>query len=658
MSNIPVAAVPVGAGTRPTVQSGLEALYAQDGHGNLISYHPGPRSARGWAAALLLNTASFTGSIAGSTLTVSAIASGVLALGAAVSGAAAGTIITAFGASAGGVGAYTVSVSQTLASLSLATLAGGDIIMGGPGDSLREGISALAGNNITEQIRCRLYEKFGNYGGPGWNGCGTAHIQVERPGAVSITSGLHQLDSDGLSMNWGTAPYCYTLDGSGVYAAAAGGAEKITDDMQRPWDVGWGFFVAPAAGTFSGVWYLNNNATQHAFSFTATAAGQEFFIPTASSSANGSMVIWDLLTGPILYIGHWAAFSKNPNGVRIGTIAKGGRKMSDFAALNASVSAAFYAKLQPKAVFSCIGTNDDHTNVTAFVASYTAYLENIRTAWPFARLCIHEPVRNIQSDAAATQPLFDAFRDARLQLVQSGVADYYYDDSAALGSFAHATAQNQMFDETHYNYLGVQIVTNAFALDVFGAPPASPSFRYPLYGPAFSDFRLSEGGNDPSGDVYLQEREIASTASSASPLVWNIGIPGGALEALIKISASIINSADANARSFWDNGYIWIQNSGSTDGIVTNLAIYQDIQEILNVQGDPGVLSINDASWKSSVGNAAPYVGAAQLRLKWSQTPTSGAVRITPHAKVIWLRTPNVGKVINDFDIKIPVVYR
>ncbi|MEX3961016.1 hypothetical protein AB4Y42_02180 [Paraburkholderia sp. EG286B] len=65
--------------------------------------------------------ASFTGSISGTTLTVSAVASGSLAVGQYLQGAAPGTTITALGTGTGGVGTYTVSISQTVGSVLLTT---------------------------------------------------------------------------------------------------------------------------------------------------------------------------------------------------------------------------------------------------------------------------------------------------------------------------------------------------------------------------------------------------------------------------------------------------------------------------------------------------------------------------------------------------------
>ena len=59
---------------------------------------------------------SFTGSISGTTLTVTAITSGHLRIGHELSGegAAAGTRITAFGTGTGGVGTYTIGVSPSV----------------------------------------------------------------------------------------------------------------------------------------------------------------------------------------------------------------------------------------------------------------------------------------------------------------------------------------------------------------------------------------------------------------------------------------------------------------------------------------------------------------------------------------------------------------
>lgn len=65
--------------------------------------------------------ASFTASISGTTMTVSAVASGVLAVGQFIQSVhtATGTTITALGSGSGGTGTYTISTSQTVSSESM-----------------------------------------------------------------------------------------------------------------------------------------------------------------------------------------------------------------------------------------------------------------------------------------------------------------------------------------------------------------------------------------------------------------------------------------------------------------------------------------------------------------------------------------------------------
>ena len=82
----------------------------------------------------------FTGSISGTTLTVTAMSSGTIAAGQRLFGVgvATETVITALGTGTGGVGTYTVNVSQTVASESLSSAAVGAVVTG-----------AIAGTTLT-----------------------------------------------------------------------------------------------------------------------------------------------------------------------------------------------------------------------------------------------------------------------------------------------------------------------------------------------------------------------------------------------------------------------------------------------------------------------------------------------------------------------------
>lgn len=66
-----------------------------------------------------------TGSISGTTLTVSGVTSGTVAVGQMVVGATAGTAITALGTGTGGIGTYTVNIVQTVATGALTCAVGG-----------------------------------------------------------------------------------------------------------------------------------------------------------------------------------------------------------------------------------------------------------------------------------------------------------------------------------------------------------------------------------------------------------------------------------------------------------------------------------------------------------------------------------------------------
>jgi microcystin-dependent protein len=83
------------------------------------------------------NTATYTGSISGTTLTVSAVASGYVFVGQKISGSGvtAGTFITALGTGTGGVGTYTVSVSQTASSTTITGAAAAISVTAPTGDN-------------------------------------------------------------------------------------------------------------------------------------------------------------------------------------------------------------------------------------------------------------------------------------------------------------------------------------------------------------------------------------------------------------------------------------------------------------------------------------------------------------------------------------------
>jgi hypothetical protein len=89
---------------------------------------------------------SYTGSISGTTLTITAVSSGSLQVGQVIAGTgiAVGTYITALGTGSGGVGTYTVSISQTVSSTTI-TVSQLKLYMP-PASSVSDGQSALIRN--------------------------------------------------------------------------------------------------------------------------------------------------------------------------------------------------------------------------------------------------------------------------------------------------------------------------------------------------------------------------------------------------------------------------------------------------------------------------------------------------------------------------------
>jgi hypothetical protein len=94
--------------------------------------------------------AEYTASISATTMTVTAVSSGTIEIGQFISsGAAAGTYITAFGTGTGGVGTYTVSISQTVSSTTMNTSDFVKIAGGGGGASGAGGDQIFFQNDLT-----------------------------------------------------------------------------------------------------------------------------------------------------------------------------------------------------------------------------------------------------------------------------------------------------------------------------------------------------------------------------------------------------------------------------------------------------------------------------------------------------------------------------
>jgi hypothetical protein len=121
--------------------------------------------------------ASFTGSISGTTLTVTAVASGTVTVGQTLSGTGitSGTIITALGTGTGGNGTYTVQDSQTVSSTTITATGGSNWL-----PATFYGASSVAVTNANVTLTAAQYSK------PIIivTGALTGNVQVTFPGTV------------------------------------------------------------------------------------------------------------------------------------------------------------------------------------------------------------------------------------------------------------------------------------------------------------------------------------------------------------------------------------------------------------------------------------------------------------------------------------------
>ena len=137
--------------------------------------------------------ASFTGSISGTTLTVTAVSYGTIAVGQVISatGIAQATSITALGSGSGGTGTYTVDNSQTVS-----------------GETMASNAPALQARNIENTINCTSLTAIVPYSGPAIDPA-TGNVFYIQPGGHAACQGtgvmefkLQDARNNGGTANW------------------------------------------------------------------------------------------------------------------------------------------------------------------------------------------------------------------------------------------------------------------------------------------------------------------------------------------------------------------------------------------------------------------------------------------------------------------------
>ena len=164
-----------------------------------------------------LTYATFTGSISGTTLTVTAVSAGTIQVGQVIAGTGvtAGTTITALGTGTGSTGTYTVSASQTVASTTISTVALD--FTGIPSWVKRitvmlAGVSTNGTSNYQVQIGAGSVTTTGYVGGASQAGAS--------PAQVTLTSGLGVSVSQTAALTTSGSAVFYTL-GSNVWVGVS-----------------------------------------------------------------------------------------------------------------------------------------------------------------------------------------------------------------------------------------------------------------------------------------------------------------------------------------------------------------------------------------------------------------------------------------------------
>jgi len=190
-----------------------------------------------------------TGSIATTTLTVTAVTSGSLSVGQTISGSGvtAGTKITALGTGTGGTGTYTVDTSQTASSTTITATA-----------AYATAFASSTGNGTMGAITVSAGAKLGNY-----------QLVIVEPGTNVGT--FIVTDPDGIFV------------GRGIVAAAfsAGGLAFTLADGSTDFVAGDGFTITVAAGDGLYVPYDDGNLDG---SGTATAIALEAVDATSANT--------------------------------------------------------------------------------------------------------------------------------------------------------------------------------------------------------------------------------------------------------------------------------------------------------------------------------------------------------------------------------------
>ncbi|HHS9663886.1 TPA: phage tail fiber protein [Klebsiella quasipneumoniae subsp. quasipneumoniae] len=381
-------------------------------------------------------------------------------------------------------------------------------------DSLNEG----AGNtNYVRYLKVLLHSSF-NYGGPGFYAFDQASFQIEGDQSFYATGTYTSMRN--LAMD--AYPAKYAPAGRGLYWSAATGTEQCGGDPKLPWDkCNFYYLKKPGAG-----------------SFTVTAGGVETIVSCdgdldlgvvqlSRDATNASSVTVTGITGEVIIFGADFIYSPNARGIRTATIARGGRKLSEFVTQDATFVVKWKSALNPKLVVVNAGTNDlgQGRTLAQFSADMDTYLSQVVPSG--SAVLIVEPTETSKTNDSAYAGVVEQYRVYRRDYaIANGY--YYLDDRLTLGSYSVATSKGWMNDETHPNVTGNKLRASAMAC-LMGANTVVPAeFKYAP--------RIINTGS--MGKITTDFPPVASGAGvNNSKTLWSFGIVGGYNAAIVNVTA-------------------------------------------------------------------------------------------------------------------------
>jgi hypothetical protein len=338
-------------------------------------------------------------------------------------------------------------------------------------DSLTAGAGGFA---ITDTLVPRLRAEYGD-GGPGY--VGLAGGPIGFVGGTWSHSGTTDLFSDVPT----TSPAKYSFFRMGQYTAAGDGTPFVVVDVARNYDTVTVYYLKqPSGGSFRLGQYAADGSTKiTSTSVTVSTANAGIALGSVTFTVDKtghSRLYFDTITGLVCIFG--GDFRANTNGIRISMCAAGGQTLASYAALDATMQAAW---------MTALGGSDTLQNNSTHVLIVAP----------------NQPADEATTNMASYRAVYTAVAAAK------GTA--YLSHADVLGTYATANAAGLMQDGVHPSQGGFQLLADA-ELRSMGISPTSKTIAADPFG-ASGVHR--EGSLYVFNDNYNRRRYKTSSPTSA-----------------------------------------------------------------------------------------------------------------------------------------------